>query len=178
MMVLFLVFFQIGLFSVGGGYAAMPLIQSLVVESHGWLTMAEFTNLMTIAEMTPGPIAVNSATFVGMRCAGLPGALVATFGCIAPSLILVTLLSYLYGRFRSGQTMQNVLGALRPVVVASAALSIVQVAAVKSGGGVSIVGIVLMVAAFLVLRWKKWNPILVMLLCGVGGAAAHAVGWL
>lgn len=173
--------FQIGLFSVGGGYAAMPLIQSLVVESHGWLTMAEFTNLMTIAEMTPGPIAVNSATFVGMRCAGLPGALVATFGCIAPSLILVTLLSYLYGRFRSGQTMQNVLGALRPVVVAliaSAALSIVQVAAVKSGGGVSIVGIVLMVAAFLVLRWKKWNPILVMLLCGIGGAAAHAVGWL
>ena len=91
MMVLFLVFFQIGLFSVGGGYAAMPLIQSLVVESHGWLTMAEFTNLMTIAEMTPGPIAVNSATFVGMRCAGLPGALVATFGCITPSLILVTL---------------------------------------------------------------------------------------
>mgnify|MGYP002416672861 CR=1 FL=1 len=87
MMVLFLVFFQIGLFSVGGGYAAMPLIQSLVVESHGWLTMAEFTNLMTIAEMTPGPIAVNSATFVGMRCAGLPGALVATFGCITPSLI-------------------------------------------------------------------------------------------
>ena len=77
--------------------------------------------------------------------------------------------------------MQNVLGALRPVVVAlitSAALSIVQVAAVKSGGGVSIVGIVLMVAAFLVLRWKKWNPILVMLLCGIGGAAAHAVGWL
>ena len=170
MMVLFLVFFQIGLFSVGGGYAAMPLIQSLVVESHGWLTMAEFTNLMTIA-----------ATFVGMRCAGLPGALVATFGCITPSLILVTLLSYLYGRFRSGQTMQNVLGALRPVVVAliaSAALSIVQVAAVKSGGGVSIVGIVLMAAAFLVLRWKKWNPILVMLLCGVGGAAAHAFGWL
>ena len=167
MMVLFLAFFQIGLFSVGGGYAAMPLIQSLVVESHGWLTMAEF--------------AVKSATFVGMRCAGLPGALVATFGCITPSLILVTLLSYLYGRFRSGQTMQNVLGALRPVVVAliaSAALSLVQVAAVKSGGGVSIVGIVLMVAAFLVLRWKKWNPILVMLLCGIGGAAAHAVGWL
>ena len=173
MMVLFLVFFQIGLFSVGGGYAAMPLIQSLVVESHGWLTMAEFTNLMTIAEMTPGPIAVNSATFVGMRCAGLPGALVATFGCIAPSLILVTLLSYLYGRFRSGQTMQNVLGALRPVVVA-----LIASAAVKSGGGVSIVGIVLMVAAFLVLRWKKWNPILVMLLCGIGGAAAHAFGWL
>ena len=175
---LYLSFLQVGLFSVGGGYAAMPLIRSQVVELHPWMTLQEFTNLITIAEMTPGPIAVNSATFVGMRCAGLPGALVATFGCITPSLILVTLLSYLYGRFRSGQTMQNVLGALRPVVVAliaSAALSIVQVAAVKSGGGVSIVGIVLMVAAFLVLRWKKWN---LMLLCGIGGAAAHAFGWL
>lgn len=181
MMALFLVFFQIGLFSVGGGYAAMPLIQSLVVEQRGWLTMAEFTNLMTIAEMTPGPIAVNSATFVGMQLSGLPGAVVATLGCITPSLLVVTLLSYLYGRFRSGRMMQNVLGALRPVVVAliaSAALSIVQVAAVQSGGGVSVVGIVLMLAAFLVLRWKKWNPILVMLLCGACGALAHAVGWM
>ena len=170
---LYLSFLQVGLFSVGGGYAAMPLIRSQVVELHPWMTLQEFTNLITIAEMTPGPIAVNSATFVGMRCAGLPGALVATFGCITPSLILVTLLSYLYGRFRSGQTMQNVLGALRPVVVA-----LIASAAGKSGGGVSIVGIVLMVAAFLVLRWKKWNPILVMLLCGIGGAAAHAFGWL
>jgi len=175
------VYLKIGIFGFGGGYAMLSLIQYEVVDKYHWLTLQEFTDVVAISQMTPGPIAVNSATFVGMRCAGLPGALVATFGCIAPSLILVTLLSYLYGRFRSGQTMQNVLGALRPVVVAliaSAALSIVQVAAVKSGGGVSIVGIVLMVAAFLVLRWKKWNPILVMLLCGVGGAAAHAVGWL
>ena len=64
---LFLSFLQVGMFSVGGGYAAMPLIQSQVVEQHGWLTMQEFTDLITIAEMTPGPIAVNSATFVGLR---------------------------------------------------------------------------------------------------------------
>ena len=66
---LFLSFLQVGMFSVGGGYAAMPLIQSQVVEQHGWLTMQEFTDLITIAEMTPGPIAVNSATFVGLRIA-------------------------------------------------------------------------------------------------------------
>ena len=72
---LFLSFLQIGLFSVGGGYAAIPLVQSLIVERQGWITMTEFTNLITIAEMTPGPIAVNSATFVGIRIAGLPGAL-------------------------------------------------------------------------------------------------------
>ena len=79
---LFWSFLQIGLFSFGGGYAAMPLIQGQVVTSHGWLTMSEFTDLITISQMTPGPIAVNSATFVGLKIAGIPGAVVATVGCI------------------------------------------------------------------------------------------------
>ena len=77
---LFLSFLQVGMFSVGGGYAAMPLIQSQVVEQHPWLTMQEFTDLITIAEMTPGPIAVNAATFVGLRMASFPGAVIATLG--------------------------------------------------------------------------------------------------
>ena len=81
-------FFQIGLFSVGGGYAAMPLIQAQVVEKHGWLTLAEFADIITIAEMTPGPVAINSATFVGMRIMGITGAIVATLGCIfRPALL-------------------------------------------------------------------------------------------
>ena len=67
---LFLSFLQIGLFSFGGGYAAMPLIQGQVVNGHHWLSMTEFTDLITISQMTPGPIAVNSATFVGIRCSG------------------------------------------------------------------------------------------------------------
>ena len=87
---LFLSFLQIGAFSFGGGYAAMPLIQNQVVQLHPWLTQSEFTDLITISQMTPGPIAVNSATFVGTRIAGMPGALVATFGCVLPSCILVT----------------------------------------------------------------------------------------
>ena len=81
---LFLSFLQIGALSFGGGYAAMPLIESQIVTSHGWLTMTEFANLVTIAEMTPGPIAVNAATFVGTKIGGVPGALVATAGCILP----------------------------------------------------------------------------------------------
>lgn len=79
---LFFSFLQIGMFSFGGGYAAMPLIQGQVVTLHGWLTISEFTDLITISQMTPGPIAVNSATFVGMKIAGIPGAIVATAGCI------------------------------------------------------------------------------------------------
>ena len=87
---LFLSFIQVGVFSVGGGYAAMPLIQSQVVTRYGWLSMNEFTDLITIAEMTPGPIAVNSATFVGIRIAGVVGAIIATFGCILPSCFILS----------------------------------------------------------------------------------------
>lgn len=83
---LFFSFLQIGAFSFGGGYAAMPLIQSQVVTLHGWLTASEFTDLITISQMTPGPIAINSATFVGTRIAGPLGALTATAGCIPPLL--------------------------------------------------------------------------------------------
>ena len=97
---LFLSFLQIGMFSFGGGYAALPLIQEQVVTQHGWLSRSEFTDLITISQMTPGPIAVNSATFVGIRLAGFLGALAATFGCILPSCILVTVLSYLYLKYR------------------------------------------------------------------------------
>ena len=81
---LFWSFFQIGLFSIGGGYAAMPLIQNQVVDLHHWLTLSEFTDLITISQMTPGPIAINSATFVGIRIGGVGGALVSTLGCILP----------------------------------------------------------------------------------------------
>ena len=89
---LFLSFLKIGLFSFGGGYAALPLIQGQVVTAHGWLSTGEFTDLITISQMTPGPIAINGATFVGIKIAGLPGAFVATLGCITPSCIIVTLL--------------------------------------------------------------------------------------
>ena len=88
-------FFQIGLFSIGGGYAAMPLIQHQVVDLHGWLNMTQFADIVTISQMTPGPIAINSATFVGTRVAGLPGAIVATVGCVLPSCIIVLFLAFL-----------------------------------------------------------------------------------
>ena len=115
---LFLSFVQIGLFSVGGGYAAIPLIQSQVVETHGWLTMNEFTNLITIAEMTPGPIGVNSATFTGLQIAGIPGALAATFGSIFPSCILVSILALVYCKYKETSAISNILSSLRPAVVA------------------------------------------------------------
>lgn len=183
---LILAFLQVGAFSIGGGYAAMPLIKSLTVDGAGWLTATEFADLVTIAEMTPGPIALNAATFVGMRVAGLPGALAATLGCVLPSILIVSILSWLYARYKSGKVMQSILGTLRPVVVAliaSAAVTLIQVACTASGGGgFSLPGCLLMIAAFLALRVKvhgrQVSPILVMLCCGGCGMLLHAVGWM
>lgn len=176
---LLLAFLQVGAFSIGGGYAAMPLIRALAVDAHAWLSAAEFADLVTIAEMTPGPIAVNAATFVGMRLSGLPGALAATLGCVLPSLVIVNLLSWCYSRFRQSRAMQTVLMTLRPVVVAliaSAAVSLIQVACTSDAGDFSLSGCALMIAAFIALRRTKCSPIPVMLLCGVCGIVLHALG--
>ena len=163
---LFLSFLQIGLLSIGGGYAAIPFIQAQVVQKHA-------CDLVTIAEMTPGPIAVNSATFVGIRIAGISGALVATFGCILPSLFIVSLLAYIYYRYKSIALLQDILTSLRPAVVALIAsagiLILMQVIfpeAIYSLPNINVVGTLLFLVAFLLLR-VKWNPILVMVLCGV-----------
>jgi chromate transporter len=179
---LFLSFLQVGMFSIGGGYAAMPLIQDQVVTGHGWLTMSEFTDLITIAEMTPGPIAVNSATFVGIRIAGILGALVATFGCILPSCFIVSLLAHIYYKYKGVSTLQSILSGLRPAVVAliaAAGLSILQLVLFGDGKAslsqVDWIGAGTFLAAFFILRKLKWNPILVMCLCGVTGLVLHGI---
>lgn len=172
---LFLSFLQIGLFSFGGGYAAMPLIQGQVVTLHGWLTISEFTDLITISQMTPGPIAVNSATFVGMKIAGIPGAVVATAGCILPSCVIVTILARLYLKYRNLDLLQGVLKSLRPAVVAmiaSAGILILKDAFWGSGKNISLTGtewsmVVIFGICVLLLQKKKMNPIWVMVLAGV-----------
>lgn len=178
---LFWSFLKVGLFSIGGGYAAMPLIQSQVVEYHGWLTMKEFTDLITIAEMTPGPIAVNSATFVGIRIAGIGGAVVATLGCITPSLIIVSVLAKLYYKYKNMRLMQSVLTSLRPAVVALIAGAFVSILLMVlfheqayTVANLDWIGLALFVLAFFALRKWKPNPILVMSLCG----AAYLVSGL
>ena len=171
---LFLSFLQVGMFSFGGGYAAMPLIQGQVVTGHHWLSMSEFTDLITISQMTPGPIAVNSATFVGIKIAGIPGALAATFGCILPSCIIVTVIAKLYLKYRSMEVLQGVLGFLRPAVVAmiaSAGVSIFVTAVWSGIDMISIAGtkwnlVVIFAVSVVLLRKFKLNPVWVMLLSG------------
>lgn len=177
---LFLAFLQVGLFSVGGGYAAIPLIQSQVVDQFCWLSADEFTNLVSIAEMTPGPIAVNAATFVGVRIAGIPGAVIATFGCILPSCIIVIILAVLYYRYKKLNTMQTVLSTLRPVVVASIASAGISMLLLAVFAGeiikmdsLDFFALLFFAGAFLVIRKLKWSPLLTMALCGILYVGLH-----
>ncbi|MDR1831995.1 MAG: chromate transporter [Fusobacteriaceae bacterium] len=177
---LFWSFFQVGLFTVGGGYASLPLIQNQVVNYHGWLTLAEFTDLITISQMTPGPIAINSATFVGTRIAGLPGAIVATAGFVTPSCIIMGILAYIFFKYKNLSVVQGVLAGLRPAVVAmilSAGLSILILclwgeknARITLSGINNYAGGALFLLALFVLQKFKPKPMLVMAACGAIGA--------
>ena len=173
---LFLSFFQIGLLSFGGGMAALPLISQQVVDKHAWLTLGEFTDLVTISEMTPGPIGINASTFVGIQVAGLPGALIATAGYVLPACVLVAVLAKLYERYRDMTYIQGTLRGLRPAIVAliaAAGVNILLLALSAEGAGFNFVGLALFAAAFLALRLWKPNPIYVMLLCGALGAVLY-----
>ena len=179
---LFWSFIQIGMFSFGGGYAAMPLIQGQVVYTHEWLTMTEFTDLITISQMTPGPIAVNSATFVGMKIAGIPGAVVATLGCILPSCIIVTILAKLYLKYRNLDTLQGLVYSLRPAVVSMIASAgvLILVTAFWGSGIINIDGVkwdmvLIFAISVVLLRKTKWNPVFVMILAGVLKALAALI---
>jgi chromate transporter len=176
---LFWVFFQVGLFSIGGGYAAIPLIQNQVVEIEGWLTFNEFTDLLAIAEMTPGPIAINSATFAGMQTGGLLGAVIATFGFVFPSLILASILAYSYYRFQKLSSMQTILKTLRPVVIAAIGAACLSLIILAFWGGekfspdikkIDLIAIGIFCAALFILRKFKPNPVLVLLGAGSVGA--------
>lgn len=113
---LFLTFLQIGFLAFGGGYAILPFIQDLVVEQHAWLSLREMTDVVTISQMTPGPIALNAATFVGTKLNGIIGSIVATVALILPQLLIMTILAYLYFSDREISFMHKIIKALRPAV--------------------------------------------------------------
>lgn len=115
---LFSVFFLIGLFTIGGGYAMIPLIQQQVVQNFGWISMEKFVDFIAIAESTPGPFAVNIATFIGMEMDGLIGAAVGVLGCILPSFIIILIIAKYLRNFQDNKFVKAALYGMMPIVVA------------------------------------------------------------
>lgn len=189
---LILVFFKIGLFSFGGGYAMIPLLMKEIVANTHWLTSQEFTDIIAISVMTPGPIAVNSATFVGYKITDVWGGVLATFGVALPSFIIVLIVSHFFFQFQNNKWVKRAFYGLRPAVtglIAAAAVSIAQTSILKGFSEnetflyaliksfqaplqhVSIANLFIFAASLIILlRFKKFNPILLLALAGAVGA--------
>jgi len=172
MLKLLLIFLQVGIFSFGGGYAAIPFIEQLLIVRNEWMAYQEFVDIIAIAQMSPGPIAVNSATFVGYNLKSFLGALVATFGVLLlPSIVSITLARY-FERFKKSKYIRGLLKGLRPAVIgliATAEISIGRTAFV----GYSILPIVKNVAialiVFVFLDIMDQHPIAAIVLAGILG---------
>ncbi len=126
---LFFEFFQVGLFSVGGGLATIPFLQDMANRTQ-WFTMAELANMIAVSESTPGPMGVNMASYVGYQCGGFLGAVVATLGVITPCVIIITIIAQFLAKFRDNPKVQGLFYGLRPAsaaLILSAAVDVAQV---------------------------------------------------
>lgn len=167
---LFLTFFKIGLFTIGGGYAMLPLIQA-DVQAKGWMTAEELVNFIAVSESTPGPFAVNVSTYVGAELAGLPGAFCATLGVVLPSFLIILLVARFYAAFRSSAIVSGAMGGLRPAVIGmigAAVVSVGQTVFLPEGlAAVTAYPLVCSLTIFVlmaVLTYKKLHPIVIILL--------------
>ena len=167
-MQLFFTFFIIGLFTFGGGYAMLSLIQNEVVVNHAWVTAQEFTDMVAISQMTPGPIGINSATYVGYAVTGnFFGSLVATIAVTLPSFIIILLICRIYNKFKESNIFASLMKTLRPVVIGmiGAAAGIL----VTKDNFIDWTSWALFAAAFIASQFFKMNPILVIILSGAIG---------
>lgn len=177
---LFIAFFKIGLFGFGGGYAMLPLIQQEVVDIHGWITVGDFTDIVAISQTTPGPIAFNSATYIGYSAVtemgfahgyGVVGSAIATLAVSLPSLVLMTLVCTFFFRLKNNAWMQASLSVLKPAIIgliASAALMLMNGYNFIDYKSWIIFGVVLVASL------KKVDPILLILLSGVAGLLLYS----
>jgi len=191
-----IIFFKIGLFSFGGGYGMIPIIEREIV-ARGWLTSQEFVNIISISEMTPGPIAINTSTFIGYRIGGIPGAILATIGVVLPSLILILGIYFFLSKYKNQQIIKDTIYGIRPVVLALIIQAVVFVAGntyFKEGTNIidllnvssgiqfleiiSPAAIAITVVSLLVLLLSKIHPILVILTAGAAGIVLHLAGVL
>ena len=187
---LFWTFFKIGLFGFGGGYGMLSLIQNEVVENHQWITNSEFTDIVAVSQMTPGPIGINSATYVGFKAienAGMSrteavcGSLLASFSVMLPSFILMLLISAFFMHYKNHRSVQTVLKWLRPVVVGMLAAAVLLLLNEENLGTFSAdnlqlyISIGLFLLAFIATYVWKVGPIKVILLAGLFGGLFYSL---
>ena len=166
---LFLTFFKIGAFTFGGGYAMIPFIQKEIVEKHGWMSDDDILDIFAIAESTPGPIAINSATFVGWRVAGFFGAALATFGVVLPSFVIILLISFLFNEFADLEAVKYAFQGIRAGVLA---LLVKALWTMFKKNPKTLIGYGIMLAAFVLVAFFDLPVLAVIVGCALVGLAS------
>lgn len=165
---LFFTFLKIGLFGFGGGYAMLSFIQNEIVTKHQWISAQEFTDIVAISQMTPGPIGINAATYVGYTVTNnVIGSLLATLALCIPSFVLVLTVSFFYQKFKDNKIQQTAMRAIRMVVVgliATAAISLISAETF-----IDYTSWIIFAIAFILLKYAKLSPILIIVLAGLSG---------
>lgn len=169
-------FLRIGLFSIGGGYAVIPMIEEVVVSRNGWVSRQAFTDMITISQMTPGPLAVNISTFTGMQIAGMLGALTATFGCVISGILIAIGLYRFFRKHRESAYVFEILKGLKAAslgLIVSASVTILVMAFFPEGAvslaNLNLRAVAVFAISMVVLRKWKMNPILLLVLTGLTG---------
>lgn len=186
---LFITFFKIGIFGFGGGYAMLSLIQNEVVEKHSWISASEFTDIVAISQMTPGPIGINSATYVGYAAVvgtGLPpymgimGAIVATTAIVLPAFLLMLTISRFLIRHKNNSIVDSIFHTLRPAVVGLLAAATLMLITPENFGTPMcknlqfITSVILFAITFIAVKFYKINPILMILISGILGGIIYS----
>jgi chromate transporter len=163
---IFKTFFKIGAFTIGGGYAMLPIIQKEVVENKKWMKDEEFLDSIAVTNSLPGPLAINCATFVGYKTAGLPGALSAVLGAVMPSFLIILVIAVFFTTIADNKIVEQVFAGIRPAVVALIAFALLKL--VKSMG-INAVNISISVAVLLLILLLDFHPAITIIICGVLG---------
>ena len=172
---LFYTFFKIGLLGFGGGYGMLSLIQFEIVEHYHWLTVSQFTDIVAISQATPGPIGINSATFVGFSVAGIFGAIVATIAVVTPSFILMYLLIYIFNLYRDKIFTKSILSVIQYVVIGLIASAAVLLVNPETFGSkyTDIFSWSMLILSFVAMWRLKANPILMLVIGAIAGWLIH-----
>lgn len=171
------IFFKIGLMGFGGGYAMISLIQFEVVDSFNWLTLQEFADILAISQMTPGPISINTATYVGYEVAGISGAIVSTCALCLPSVILMIFVILFLFKNKENHWVQSLLKGLKPVmgglILAAALLLMNKENFVDFGCGENNISVIICIITFIALYFFKVNPMILITIAGIAGAIIY-----
>ena len=164
---IFWVFFKIGAFTIGGGYAMLPIIQKEVVEAKGWMTDEEFLDAISLTNSLPGPLATNSATFVGYRVSGLPGSTAAVLGAVSPSILIILVIAMVFNNIMEYPVVGYIFDGIRPAVVALILYSIIKLA--KSAKVGQYFNWLVALFGFIAIAVFKLHPIVVVVCAALYG---------